>query len=476
MDLPASNCLPYNLKPHSIFINKGAVVQLIRKSNVPKAKELCEWLDHDVIPDLAVKGSYDVSRDAPPEKAQQMHALGHLFSGGEAPTTVAAPSQPPPTFDMAAMFQLVQKQANDAAMAVYDARLAEERIRFEREKKEAVEKTVAIYDARIAELNARMEREFKRLEEMYQKNLAIEKQSASERYSAFASALREKHTEETKKLELMISQLQNKMYPELVVRSVLARDNIAENDKMRESLSRVTGRVVPDLSEMPRKETFLNHCRLPNGERRVIRAQREHIDKVFEPATSSSRKRKATFDDMAGAEVIRERKCAHPIAMWNRLRTKYSHYMYGIRFTNRSKTRYVPLNEEELLEKYREDLRMCEKDREKDQEKIAEFKALGIQDEKDLLRRCFYPDTLSDIEFWRLFDQLSSELDDETTPTGKRTRPENVYNIYTWNEMVNIFFDDDTKSTTSTKEAPTIPRAVDAAPPTPPTPAPSESG
>lgn len=64
-----------SLHPHSKFINRAGLFELIQASRMPKAQDFKKWINSDLLPKLCDEGKYDMAVDASVDIAQGMNAV-----------------------------------------------------------------------------------------------------------------------------------------------------------------------------------------------------------------------------------------------------------------------------------------------------------------------------------------------------------------------------------------------------------------
>nr|AXE72235.1 baculovirus repeated ORF [Anticarsia gemmatalis multiple nucleopolyhedrovirus] len=72
-----------SLHPHSKFINRAGLFELIQSSRMPKAQQFKQWINTDLLPKLCDKGEYSMAVDAPAEIAEGMNAVHAAVTNGQ---------------------------------------------------------------------------------------------------------------------------------------------------------------------------------------------------------------------------------------------------------------------------------------------------------------------------------------------------------------------------------------------------------
>ncbi|AQQ80288.1 BRO-A [Betabaculovirus altermyunipunctae] len=228
------------------------------------------------------------------------------------------------------------------------------------------------------------------------------------------------------------------------ISTLLARDNIKQNEEMRDCMSLASDRLVPSIANQPEKEHYVTcYDRTVNGRKR-IRVKRsqfgdvQQCDKMAKkfrqnPDKSTNSKRYGWLKD---SEKYLQIKCPNPVTLWVKIRNLYPCLCYGFRFVNSSKTEVEVLNEEELREKYREDVIMCEHNLKKDAEDIARFESYRFESERDAVNRCLSSSVEAKDKLGKIIQNLIDETQAELTPKKPHISFENADKVYTPEQVV----------------------------------------
>nr|QNH90511.1 bro-c [Mamestra configurata nucleopolyhedrovirus A] len=195
----------------------------------------------------------------------------------------------------------------------------------------------------------------------------------------------------------------NTTMTQFAVNALLAKDNIEENQQMRQTLTNVSGRVVPEMKEQPHKEEYITgYERMVNGKRRIrmcrtqlneIEQQDKAIQRYRDESTMKrprmmQSKRYAWLRD---SEKFLQLQCPNPVIVWLKVRIEDPYMFEGLRYTNKLKTEMEVLTESELRNKYRSYIEMCERNKVSNLKIIKEFKALKCETEEEYVAKCLTP-------------------------------------------------------------------------------------
>nr|AMO27741.1 BRO-C [Lymantria dispar multiple nucleopolyhedrovirus]QDE14927.1 bro-c [Lymantria dispar multiple nucleopolyhedrovirus] len=379
---------PPNWQPNTVFISEAGVYALIMRSKLPAAEEFQRWLFEEVLPELRKTGKYSM-----------------------------------------------QQASCDADGVVnYEKRFADAQMESLQLKLKLSEANTAIakYDTTISEMKRNYEHqmaEYKEREHKMQLQMK-DMQLAMQRLSAVA----------------------NMTMTQFAVNALLAKDNIAENEKMRGTLAEVSGRVVPALADRPDKEEYLTgYERTTNGKRKIRmcrsqlneiqqqdKAAKRYRDEASRPATRSGPppsipKRYAWLKD---SEKFLQLKCPNPVAVWLKVRMEQPHMFYGLRYTNKLKTEVEVLDERELREKYAKDAAMCERNKQIHSKRIDEFRALGLLSADDCVARCLTPGLEAKERIHAVAEDILNKLDADLAPSEPMKTHCNAGDVYTTEQLV----------------------------------------
>lgn len=243
----------------------------------------------------------------------------------------------------------------------------------------------------------------------------------------------------------------NMTMTQFAVNALLAKDNIEENEQMRQTLTDISGRVVPALTEQPHKEEYITgYERMVNGKRRIrmCRSQLHEIeqqDKALEryraEATRPAQKRcklsnSKRYAWLRDSEKFLQLRCPNPVAIWVKVRLQQPHIFYGLRYTNKLKTEMEVLDENELRAKYRADVEMCEQNKHVYSKSIEDFKALKLTSEDDCVAKCFTPSVEAKERINAIIENIVESMSKELMPTAPRRTHSNANEVYTAEQMV----------------------------------------
>nr|QCQ67324.1 BRO-D [Lymantria dispar multiple nucleopolyhedrovirus]QCQ67484.1 BRO-D [Lymantria dispar multiple nucleopolyhedrovirus]QCQ67643.1 BRO-D [Lymantria dispar multiple nucleopolyhedrovirus] len=309
------------------------------------------------------------------------------------------------------------------------------------------------YDARMAEMKVEL------LEEKMKHQSTVACLAEKERAIVEIKLDHERQLAEFKKREYemklamqRLSEAANMTMTQFAVNALLAKDNIAENEKMRGTLAEVSGRAVPALADRPDKEEYLTgYERTTNGKRKIRmcrsqlneiqqqdKAAKRYRDEASRPATRSGPppsipKRYAWLKD---SEKFLQLKCPNPVAVWLKVRMEQPHMFYGLRYTNKLKTEVEVLDERELREKYAKDAAMCERNKQIHSKRIDEFRALGLLSADDCVARCLTPGLEAKERIHAVAEDILNKLDADLAPSEPMKTHCNAGDVYTTEQLV----------------------------------------
>ncbi|ABQ52058.1 bro-6 [Spodoptera litura granulovirus] len=386
--------LPVNWHPHTVFISEAGVYALIMRSKLPAAEEFQRWLFEEVLPELRKTGKYNIQ--------DQQASSGTDIIANVAEMKIKL---------------LEQRLDHQSVVAKYDAQVAQ------------LNQIIAMNETTISELRRNYEQQISEFKERDYK--------AQLRMKDLANAA-------------------NMTMTQFAVNAMLARDNIQENQQLRQTLTSVSDRIVPELKEQPHKEEYITgYERVVNGKRRIrmCRSQLNVIDqhdkviRRYRDNPIGTRKRlPKSYSWLRDCTKFLQLKCSNPVAVWLKVRTEQPYMFYGLRYTNRPRTEIEVLDESELREKYRRDVEMCERNKMIDSKAIEEFKSLQLIDEDDCVKRCLTPSLEAkervNTIVAGIMEDMSRNLIPET-PTRTHDNAEHVYSpqqvVETMNNCQNYF-------------------------------------
>nr|AMO27743.1 BRO-E [Lymantria dispar multiple nucleopolyhedrovirus]QDE14928.1 bro-e [Lymantria dispar multiple nucleopolyhedrovirus] len=310
--LMTSADLPNNWQPETLFVLEPGVYALMARSTKPMAKEKMKYVYETILPTIRKTGRFEA-----PKAGQVVNYDAEVAK---------------------MKIKLLEAQMERQAIA---AKLAE----AQHDK----ERTMAVYDAKLAEERAQHEQLL-----LVQK---LEHQQQSAEYK-----------EREHQMQLQIQQLTtaaNMTMTQFAVNALLAKDNIEENQQMRNTLNEIKDRVVPPMTEHPRKMEYIaGYERTTADGKKRIRVTRsqlhevEQCDKAIERFKNSSRQACDAADEPPASKSKRyawlrdsERfllaRCPNPVAVWLMFRAERPHVMYGMKYTNKLKTEMEILDEKD---------------------------------------------------------------------------------------------------------------------------------
>ncbi|KAF7987223.1 hypothetical protein HCN44_010416 [Aphidius gifuensis] len=182
----------------------------------------------------------------------------------------------------------------------------------------------------------------------------------------------QKYLKRKHEMEMEIYDLKNKVnmtFRDYALHSLLARENIEENKKLRMTINEIAPKIVPTLKNYDKQPqlacyffTFNEKIRI-----KITRCQNreiEHRDEIAykfrnEPISKLSETTEKRYKWLKDSEKFLQIEHPNPTILWNKIKELYPIIFYGCKFMNHSKTDVGILNKEELLEKFKKDYR-CE--------------------------------------------------------------------------------------------------------------------
>ncbi|AAF05174.1 ORF60 [Xestia c-nigrum granulovirus] len=242
----------------------------------------------------------------------------------------------------------------------------------------------------------------------------------------------------------------NTTMTQFAVNALLAKDNIEENERMRQTLTNVSGRVVPEMTEQPHKEEYITgYERIVNGKRRIrmCRSQLHEIeqqDKAIQryrdetsPESSAKRSKPSKrYAWLRESEKFLQLKCPNPVMVWLKVRTDQPHMFYGLRYTNKLKTEMEVLDEQELRTKYLGDVVMCQRNKNTHSKLIEEFKSLNLMDEDDCVAKCLTPSLEAKERINAIVEGIVENMSKDLVPASPQRRHSNAGESYTAEQVV----------------------------------------
>ncbi|QBQ01672.1 bro-a [Hyphantria cunea granulovirus] len=305
--------------------------------------------------------------------------------------------------------------------------------------------SVAEYDKKLAE--AQMESLQLKLE------IANYNTTISEMKRNYEHQMAE-YKEREYKMQLQMRDMANQAnmsFTQFAVNALLAKDNIEENEQLRQTLTEISGRVVPALTEQPHKEEYITgYERMVNGKRRIrmcrsqlheIEQQDKAIQRYRDQSATPNNKRAKVHQSrryawLRDSEKFLQLKCPNPVTVWLKVRTDQPHVFYGLRYTNKLKTEMEVLDEAELRAKYRADVEMCARNKSIHSKIIEEFKTLGLANEEDCVTKCLTASVDAKERINSIVENIIEGMSKELVPSTPQRRHSNAGDTYTAEQVV----------------------------------------
>lgn len=382
--LVTSSNVPANWQPETLFVLEPGVYALLARSNKPMAKQMMRYVYETILPTIRKTGKFDIN---------------------------------------------VKKSVEP-----YDSNVAKMKVRILEQRVEH-QSIVAKYDARVAELN---------------QTIANSNTTVSELKRNYEHQISE-FKEREYKMQLSMKDMANAAnttMTQFAVNALLAKDNIEENQQMRQTLTNVSGRVVPEMKEQPHKEEYITgYERMVNGKRRIrmCRSQLHEIeqqDKAIQRYRESPENKRPKMCNskryawLRDSEKFLQLKCPNPVMVWLKVRTDQPHMFYGLRYTNKLKTEMEVLDEQELRAKYREDVEMCKRNKNIHSKLIEEFQSLQLVDENDCVEKCLTPSVDAKERINTIVEGIVENMSKELVPTTPQRSHTNAGEMYTAEQVV----------------------------------------
>ncbi|AYD68237.1 bro15 [Heliothis virescens ascovirus 3h] len=320
------------------------------------------------------------------------------------------------------------KENNINSVEPYDIDVANMKIKLLEQRLEH-QAVVAKYDSQVADLNT----------------------SISEMKRNYEHQIGE-YREREYKMQLQMKDLSNAAnmtMTQFAVNALLAKDNIEENTQMRQTLTNVSGRVVPEMKEQPHKEEYITgYERTVNGRKRIrmCRSQLNEIeqqDKAIQRYRESPDNKRAKVCNskryawLRDSEKFLQLKCPNPVMVWLKVRTDQPHVFYGLRYTNKLKTEMEVLDEQELRTKYRADIEMSKRNKNIHSKLIEEFQSLNLVDEEDCVVKCLTPSVEAKERINAIVEGIVDDMSKELAPATPQRSHSNAGDTYTAEQLVN---------------------------------------
>jgi len=274
-------------------------------------------------------------------------------------------------------------------------------------------------------------------------------------YNTTISEIKRDFKEREYKMQLQMQDMANvanTTMTQFAVNALLAKDNIEENEQMRQTLTDISGRVVPALTEQPHKEEYITgYERIVDGKRR-IRMCRSQLHEIEQQDKAIQRYREVSTDPNASkrpklsnsrryawlrdSEKFLQLKCPNPVTVWLKVRTDQPHMFYGLRYTNKLKTEMEVLDEAELRAKYNADDEMCRRNKHTHFKLIEEFKALGFAGEDDCVAKCLTPSVEAKERINSIVEKIVDNMSKDLIPTNSQRTHVNAGEAYSADQVM----------------------------------------
>nr|QEE79918.1 bro-c [Mamestra configurata nucleopolyhedrovirus A] len=240
----------------------------------------------------------------------------------------------------------------------------------------------------------------------------------------------------------------NMTMTQFAVNALLAKDNIEENEQMRQTLTKISNRVVPALTEQPHKEEYITgYERMVNGKRRIrmCRTQLNEIeqqDKAIQRyRDESANKRPKMIQSkryawLRDSEKFLQLQCPNPVMVWLKVRIEDPYMFEGLRYTNKLKTEMEVLTEGELRNKYRSYIEMCERNKVSNLKIIKEFKALKCETEEEYVAKCLTPSAEAKERINAVVEKIVKKMSDDLMPNSAQRNHNNADTAYTADQVI----------------------------------------
>ncbi|ALD88541.1 baculovirus repeated ORF D [Helicoverpa armigera nucleopolyhedrovirus] len=229
--------------------------------------------------------------------------------------------------------------------------------------------------------------------------------------------------------------------------ALLAKDNIDENHRLRQTLEKISNRVVPVLTKQPEKEEYITgYERIVNGKRRIrmCRSQlyaiemQDKVAKRYRDTLCTPKRFKPSprYAWLCDSTKFLQLKCSNSVMVWCKIRADEPHVFYGLRYTNKLCTEMEVLDETELRAKYRADVEMCQRNKTVNTKLIEEFKALDLIDEDDCVAKCLTQSVDAKDRINAIVENIVEKMAKELVPSTPQRRHSNAGDVYSAQQVV----------------------------------------
>lgn len=391
-----------SIQAKSKFINRAGLFELIQASRMPKAQEFRDWVNADLLVKLCDTGEYQIKNDAPVDISEGMNVIHQMTNAGQSASWHAG--------EMSLINRCLELQ----------------------NQLEPLKIQIAVYDAKFAAMQSEHQTVVAEIKRNYEHQMS-------------------EYKEREYRMQLQMKDMANAAnttMTQFAVNALLAKDNIEENQQMRQTLTNVSGRVVPEMKEQPHKEEYITgYERMVNGKRRIrmCRSQLHEIeqqDKAIQRYRESPENKRPKMCNskryawLRDSEKFLQLKCPNPVMVWLKVRTDQPHMFYGLRYTNKLKTEMEVLDEQELRAKFREDVEMCKRNRNIHSKLIEEFQSLQLVDENDCVEKCLTPSVDAKERINTIVEGIVENMSKELVPTTPQRSHMNAGEMYTAEQVV----------------------------------------
>lgn len=389
--------------PQTIFINEAGLYQLIMRSKKPQAKDFQRWVTSEVLPSLRKTGQYVMSSSS--------------MSSSSSAT------------DIVTSTDLVSKSLMDMEVLKIKYKYLDQVSKLRDEKSAAESKTFEAQKTAFA-----LEKQVALLKSDVDKQLVL-----FDAQLALAKAETGKLKAESDSKILQLTTALKKNFMEKTFASLLARDNIAQNDQFRQMLERVASRIAPEMSKIPHKQHAIavytyrrdDVCwfRVARAQIGKIEADDKRIERLRHPNMCLYRMRLSRQNRWLGCFPLRVfmETCANSTAVWNTFKVTFPEFVYGMNFSHSSTTFYFRTRED-LYKRYAADVAASEaltNSQDPLPAHLEIFDKMAFIDEENCVVRCFTDPLTAQYTLCSNLKQVFENLRKETCTrnNSRRTRP-----------------------------------------------------
>ena len=318
--------------PNSLFINAKGFNELILASRLPCAQRFKDWL-LNVWEQLRLEGEYVLSRDAPRNIQQDLATISNVF--GQTGSSVIQTTQTPSTSS--------NLSHNSSALTQID--IHELQLQIMAQIEERVRERIDEHDKRIDE---RLDERDKRLTEQVDERLDERDKRLDERHKRLTEQLDERVDERLTEQEERSNRRVEEHLNQCVQKFNQSVQHTNKNiDYHNQHVSeRVTHRVNYEIFVLLSMLVMPNDIRfsITRGRDLYVRQVESKWRKFAAACRTDSSLLSSKQAELLLFIIIKKYKTANATVSWNNIRFARADFLDNIRFKNRCKTVFTPLN------------------------------------------------------------------------------------------------------------------------------------